>query len=514
MASILAASLSLLILVVVRLWEKGKRKQAELPSRGFGNLWMSYITSISNVIRTKAAIQVAAKRYYGQLFTFPLFGEWVVLTTTKEHVKDQLNAPESILSMEAATEELLQTHHTVGPLFCSETYHIPAIKTALNLNLANKLPDILDEMLLAFNEELNLSEDRWSSLRPTTIFPAIITRVSNRVFVGPKLCRNSKYRKLLNGFSDDIITGGAIIRMVVPGLLRPAVGWLFQLVFGHHRRMTHLLAADITERQRNRETGNAHLNPNDMLTWLMDQPWEGRTEHAPESLAMRMLNVNFVALHTTSRAYIHALYHLVAQPEYVLILRSELETYLDPKNPLAWSKEALARCVNLDSFIKESLRLNVHSAMWMPRLTLTPFEFSDGTIVQPNNFIATAITAVHEDETIYDHATKFDGLRFSKTEGSVGVDLDVGMDATNPLWMQRLTGTSSSYLTFGGGRHICPGRFFASLQIKCLLAFLILRYDMRLADGMRLSDSWLGPVSTPAKRAQVLFRKRGAAVGR
>ncbi|KAF7315720.1 Cytochrome P450 [Mycena indigotica] len=424
---------------------------------------MSYITSISNVIRTKAAIQVAAKRYYGQLFTFPLFGEWVVLTTTKEHVKDQLNAPESILSMEAATEELLQTHHTVGPLFCSETYHIPAIKTALNLNLANKLPDILDEMLLAFNEELNLSEGR-----------------------------NSKYRKLLNGFSDDIITGGAIIRMVVPGLLRPAVGWLFQLVFGHHRRMTHLLAADITERQRNRETGNAHLvsvptvmvptqtdndeNPNDMLTWLMDQPWEGRTEHAPESLAMRMLNVNFVALHTTSRAYIHALYHLVAQPEYVLILRSELETYLDPKTPCVVQRGA-GSIVNLDSFIKESLRLNVHSAMWMPRLTLTPFEFSDGTIVQPNNFIATAITAVHEDETIYDHATKFDGLRFSKTEGSVGVDLDVGMDATNPLWMQRLTGTSSSYLTFGGGRHIwyvlqhlwvletygesnSPGRFF------------------------------------------------------
>ncbi|KAJ7048828.1 cytochrome P450 [Mycena amicta] len=508
MSSTLSAVLLVVLLLVwARLWDKGRRKQAELPSRGFGaTIWASYVMSVVNVLRSKAALHAASDRHYDQLFTFPLSGIWLVMAKSKEHVQDHCNAQEEILSMEAAAEELLQLHHTVGSQFCSETYHIPAIRTSLNLNLANKLPELLDEMVMAYDEELVVSE-AWTPLCPGKVYAGIIARVSNRIFVGPKLCRNREYRNLVIRFSNRVLTAGGIIRMAVPGFLRPIVGWFFRFAFGHQRRMVQLLAPYIAERQQNRAMGDAHLNPNDMLDWLMDQPWEGQTEHSSESLALRMLNVNFVGVHTTTKAFMHALYHLASKPEYIPILRDEVEAFLDPISPVSWSKEALARCTKLDSFLKESLRLNGMAAIWMPRLTVAPFEFSDGTVVPPGNFVATAVTAIHEDEANYPRAKEFDGLRFSKM-GIAGDERDELKADSDSQWMHKLTGTSPSYLSFGGGRHICPGRFFASLEMKSLLALLLLRYDVRMADGVRPADEWFGPVSSPAPKAQVLFRKR------
>jgi hypothetical protein len=202
----------------------------------------------------------------------------------------------------------------------------------------------------------------------------------------------------------------------------------------------------------------------------MDQVPAGK-EHSTESIAMRMLNVNFVALHTTtkvrarpyhpqftltplSQAFTHALYHLASKPEYIPLLRAEVETFLDAQDPLSWSKEAIGRCIKLDSFLKESLRLNGLGAIWMPRLTLGDFTFSDGTTIPAGNFVATAVTAIHEDDANYPRAKEFDGLRFSNAMQGASAAEDADAMDGDGHWMHRLTGTSPSYLTFGGGRHI------------------------------------------------------------
>lgn len=45
----------------------------------------------------------------------------------------------------------------------------------------------------------------------------------------------------------------------------------------------------------------------------------------------------------------------------------------------------------------------------------------------------------------------------------------------------RFVQSSLSYNVFGGGRHICPGRFFVSNELKLALAHLLFKYDIRLA---------------------------------
>ena len=42
---------------------------------------------------------------------------------------------------------------------------------------------------------------------------------------------------------------------------------------------------------------------------------------------------------------------------------------------------------------------------------------------------------------------------------------------------------TSDHMGFGLGQHACPGRFFASNEIKIALCFLLLRYDWRYLPG-------------------------------
>lgn len=86
------------------------------------------------------------------------------------------------------------------------------------------------------------------------------------------------------------------------------------------------------------------------------------------------------------------------------------------------------------------------------------------------------------------------------------------------------------FLTFGHGRHAwyapltgprlrclltdktverdSPGRFFAALELKAMLAHVVAEYDIKLEDGAsRPQNTYIGPVILPA-RANVMFRKR------
>jgi len=53
-----------------------------------------------------------------------------------------------------------------------------------------------------------------------------------------------------------------------------------------------------------------------------------------------------------------------------------------------------------------------------------------------------------------------------------------------------------------------PGRFFAVHELKLMLAFTILRYDVKTKDGIRPSDFKLGFFILPDTKADILFKRR------
>jgi len=209
------------------------------------------------------------------------------------------------------------------------------------------------------------------------------------------------------------------------------------------------------------------------------------------------------------QSFAHTVYNLASQPHYLDILRDEIETHLDISNgPTQWTIEDLERCVKLDSFLKESLRLNGLGAIALPRKALVPFQLADGTIVPPGTILTVASSAIHRDSTHYDRAEEFDGLRFARRREKAAASGQNGSAVEHDA-QYRLTSAGPGFLAFGGGKHICPGRFFASLQLKCMLAHLLLNADLKTEeDGVRPKDDWMGPTSMPSSRARVLFRRR------
>ena len=54
-----------------------------------------------------------------------------------------------------------------------------------------------------------------------------------------------------------------------------------------------------------------------------------------------------------------------------------------------------------------------------------------------------------------------------------------------------------------------PGRFFAANELKALLAYIVLNYDLKLGgDGKRPASLFYGDDVIPSPTGEVLFRKR------
>ena len=94
--------------------------------------------------------------------------------------------------------------------------------------------------------------------------------------------------------------------------------------------------------------------PVDFLQWMSDNA-QGK-EKDQRFLAFIQMQITFAALHTSATAPMQVLYDLCCWPEYIAPLREEIERVTKEHGTL--NKSALLKLVKLDSFMKESQRLN------------------------------------------------------------------------------------------------------------------------------------------------------------
>jgi len=207
---------------------------------------------------------------------------------------------------------------------------------------------------------------------------------------------------------------------------------------------------------------------------------------------------------------------LAEYPEHAQTLREEVQEIIDREG---WTYAAITKMVKVDSFIKESQRLNpggcsasFHTppatynspppflpTVSMARIVREPFTFSDGTYVPKGTFIAVPSYAIHLDESNYPDPTSFVPSRFLDKAKKENTGYKVDMTATSP-----------DFLEFGHGRHACPGRFFAATELKLMLALIVMKFDVKL-EGPRPENLWFVVACMPNPKGEVLFRKRAAA---
>lgn len=93
----------------------------------------------------------------------------------------------------------------------------------------------------------------------------------------------------------------------------------------------------------------------------------------------------------------------------------------------------------------------------MNRMALKPFTFSNGVQVPTGTSMSSHAYGTHLDERFYPNAGVFDGFRFAQSSHDQKEDLDqveLGDDQKPSLKsQQKMYATSSTYLSFGHGKH-------------------------------------------------------------
>ncbi|KAK1225679.1 hypothetical protein PQX77_011371 [Marasmius sp. AFHP31] len=500
---------------------KTRGELSHIPTLGSSSLIPSYLTAYKFFRDGRNFISVGVQQFPGGIFKVPTFDGWQVIVHGRGMLEDLKKAGEEDLSTLEAFADLIKSDYTLSPTILHNPYHIDVVRTPLTRNINARFDEVCDEVAVAFDESLPAQKDgEWhsptnDSLDPLTMVQNIVVRASNRLLVGLPLCRNEDWCKLNVQFTVEVNRDSILISLF-PRFLHPIVGPLISTWKANMRRAMRHLGEIVKEKLQMAEAGEER--PNDVVTWLVDMNNQIGNEcqkgsHAVEDIVGRVLSINFAAIHTTSTAFTHALYHLAAHPEVQPLLREELERVLftnkeDGGEGLGWTKAGMVQLRVMDSFLKESQRFMTIQAISMTRRAVKPYTFSNGVVVPPGTFVAYASHAVHQDPEVYSQAQEFIPTRFS--------DMRTGEESTKH---QTVTPTPE-WLIFGVGKHACPGRFFAVNEIKSMLVYLIRNWDVRFDEeknagkdgiewesGYPRSKEYMGNV-VPNADVKLLFRKR------
>lgn len=97
---------------------------------------------------------------------------------------------------------------------------------------------------------------------------------------------------------------------------------------------------------------------------------------------------------------------------------------------------------------------------------------NDGTTIPSGTIVSVARNSIVHDAAYYTSPGTFDPLRFC--------DETPLADGNSARSYAKL---SSDNLGFGYGREACPGRFYASVQIKMVLAKVLMEFEVRYPRG-------------------------------
>ncbi|THU93438.1 cytochrome P450 [Dendrothele bispora CBS 962.96] len=472
-----------------------RAKLDHIATLGPDGLLNSYGAALRWVTNATDIVEEGYRLYPGEIFKVPTVDGWQVVVNGTRLIEDIKQASDEQLL--DATNETLQTRYTMHPELVPNPYHIDVIRTSLTRSIGARFADMHDEVQKVISKKIPVTDD-WTEIDTFPTVLGIVFRAVDYFFVGLPLCRDRDWCDLNITFMIEVFINSTIINLF-PKFTHPVVGRIFTGRKSAMRRAIKHLQPIIQERLKMQEQfGKEWVDkPNDFIQWLIDAqqnaPLSQRT--SMEVICIRVLAANFAAMHTTS-AFIHALFHLASRPELAEPLRKEVQTTVEREG---WTKDSMVQMRLLDSFLKESERLNGVGAIGLQRKVLRDFTFSNGITVPAGTMISASTWGLQRDDEIYPNSNEFNPYRFYEMRSHDGEGSKHQLATPNSEW-----------LTFEQGRHACPGRLLASAELKVMMAHILLNYDVKFPnDSRRFPPSFeFSNVFWPNHTAKVLFRKR------
>ncbi|KAI0024517.1 ent-kaurene oxidase [Xylariomycetidae sp. FL0641] len=404
--------------------------------------------------------------------------------------------PEETLSATTAVSEAMLSEYTkltAGGHSETMTY---LLKTKLSQHLARVAPKLKEELEYILGTEFPACDD-WTPFKIQPFMVRTVARLSGRVFVGPAVSRTEAWMDVSINFAITAFI--AVIKLqFFPTWMRPAAQYMvseLKTIENDMAKAQAMLTPIIDERIRDGEAPG-YEKADDFGQWLLDAlPEDQKTDYQIQAKIQLLLAAS--SIHTTSNLTTDCIYDLALHQDMQDILREEVIEVLGDES--GWGrKDSMQKLKKMDSFIKESQRLSGNVTSFI-RKVMKPIDLSDGTHLPPGTDLLTPLAGVAMDERYYPNPEVFDGLRFWKMRQQSGDDSN--------RW--QFTSIGDTNMNFGLGKHACPGRFFAASEIKMILAYLLLNYDLRLKDGEeRPKPNMFMMTKSPSQTAEVLFRRR------
>ncbi|PLB40143.1 cytochrome P450 [Aspergillus candidus] len=418
-----------------------------------------------------------------------------VLIISNKYVDELRQLPESIISPIHAHIKNVMGKYTTADLMLEGNLHTRVLQAKLTPNLVQYMDIVQQEMDFAFDVEMPQSDD-WTEVQIGDIMLRIIARISARTFVGLPLCRNEEWLHTSIHYTENLFMTAFALRMM-PTFLHPFLVWFLPSWYRVHNDLKtakKLIVPLVKEHAVNIAASNPE-GDDTVLKWMMGMAQDAN-EANPNKLAHRQLLLSLASIHTTGMATTHTLYDLAANPEYIAEMREEVENVLIEDGGMA--KQTLSKFRKLESLMKESQRLNPPSYLAFNRTAMKPITLSDGVQIHKGTHFAVASGPILLDAENNPEPDKFDPLRFYRKRQNPG-------EANKHL----LPMTDKNHLHFGHGKYACPGRFFAVLEMKMILARILLDYEFKYPEGQgRPKNLTMDENVLPDPAARLLVRKR------
>nr|AFK23384.1 cytochrome P450 monooxygenase [Cordyceps militaris] len=306
-----------------------------------------------------------------------------------------------------------------------------------HLNFAQSLNDLV-QLVRAIRGDLtycaNTGFIAWTTVNALQICGILTNRTSGRVLFGD-LCRDEEYLQAVMKYAEGVFFTGVAFNGVSLGPFRKFVYWLGAM---SHRRDLNKAVAHLLPILESRRIQAAQQDekPNhvDSIQWNLDSMPASPKEATLKRHAQRILHLAFAATGTVTILLTHMIYNVLMHPEYLQPLRDEIELAVSQNG--GWTEKALNDMWKLDSFIKETLRVDPPSA-WIQSIMM-------------------------KRKSLMVSGSTRNAKSTSKTKRPT---TGVRQRLNPPTWREWPAA--------------CPGRFFGVRKTKILFGKLIHNYDVR-----------------------------------
>lgn len=245
--------------------------------------------------------------------------------------------------------------------------------------------------------------------------------------------------------------------------------------FIRKRQQIHqLLLSEIRDRRANSDPERT-----DILSMLLSARHEDGELMSDLEIRDQLLTLLLGGYETTATAMAWSVYWSHFYPEMKAKLLQEIDRLGDKPNPAD-----IVRLPYLTAFCQETLRINPVLPITLPRTVESPVELM-GYELEPGIMIRGCIYTLHQREEIYPNPRQFNPERFLDRQFS-----------------------PYEFIPFGGGKKRCIGAALAMFEMKLVLATILSRYQIALADERPVKPVLFGVTLVPAGGVRIVVQGR------